>query len=82
MSRPFRPRLFLYRTLVGIFAVQALLLGFSVWRCADVRPEDGVSATLAERCPKIGDRFESVGNLAIATVLSLLTGKFTDEPID
>ena len=82
MSRPFRPRLFLYRTLVGIFAVQALLLGFSVWRCADVRPEDGVSDNLAERCPELGDRFESVGNVAIATVLSMLTGKFMDGPND
>ena len=82
MSSPFRPRLFLYRTLVGIFAVQALLLAFSVWRCSDIRPEDGVSDTLAERCPKIGDRFESIGNVAIATVLSLLTGKFMDGPGD
>jgi len=76
--RPFRPRLFLYRALVGIFIVQAAMLGFALWRCAEVRPEDANHA-LAKRCPTLGDRFEATGNVAIATVLSLLTGKFTDE---
>lgn len=76
--RPFRPRLFLYRALVGIFIVQAAMLGFALWRCAEVRPEDQNHA-LAERCPTLGDRFEATGNVAIATVLSLLTGKFMDE---
>ena len=76
--RPFRPQLFLYRALVGIFIVQGLILGFAVWRCAEIRPED-VNYTLAQRCPALGDRFESTGNVAIATVLSLLTGKFLDD---
>jgi len=64
---------------VGIFIVQAGMLGFALWRCADVKPEDANHA-LAKRCPTLGDRFEATGNVAIATVLSLLTGKFTDEP--
>lgn len=54
------------------------MLGFALWRCAEVRPEDQNHA-LAERCPTLGDRFEATGNVAIATVLSLLTGKFMDE---
>ena len=54
------------------------MLGFALWRCAEVRPEDANHA-LAQRCPTLGDRFESTGNVAIATVLSLLTGKFIDE---
>jgi len=76
--RPFRPQLFLYRALVGIFIVQGLMLGFAVWRCAEIRPEDA-NYTLAQRCPALGDRFESTGNVAIATVLSLLTGKFLED---
>jgi hypothetical protein len=76
--RPFRPQLFLYRALAGIFIVQAGMLGFALWRCAEVRPEDANHA-LAQRCPTLGDRFEATGNVAIATVLSLLTGKFIDD---
>ena len=76
--RPFRPQLFLYRALIGIFIVQGSMLGFALWRCAEVRPED-VNHALAQRCPTLGDRFESTGNVAIATVLSLLTGRFIDE---
>jgi hypothetical protein len=64
---------------VGIFVVQAGMLGFALWRCAEIRPEDQHHA-LVERCPTLGDRFEATGNVAIATVLSLLTGKFMDDP--
>ncbi|MAA50622.1 MAG: hypothetical protein CMP83_10660 [Gammaproteobacteria bacterium] len=70
---PFRPRVFLYRTLVGIFLVEALFLGFAFWKCSIAVPGKPVPM-LAERCPKLGSRSQELFGIAVATVLSLLTG--------
>ena len=32
--KPFRPEVFLFRLLAGIFAWEAMLLGYSFWACA------------------------------------------------
>ena len=70
--RPFRPRVFLFRTLVGIFLVEAIFLGFSFWKCSIVIPGKPVPL-LTERCPKLGSRSQELFSIAIATVLSLLS---------
>ena len=70
--RPFRPQPFLYRTLVGIFSVEAIFLGFAFWKCSIVIPGQPVPL-LAERCPKLGSRSQELFGVAVATVLSLLS---------
>ena len=68
---PFRPRIFLYRTLVGIFLVEATFLGFAFWKCST--PISGKPVPLiAERCPQLGARPQALFGVALATVLSLL----------
>ena len=71
--KPFRAKVFLYRTLVGIFLVEAIFLGFAFWKCSVVIPGKPVPM-LAERCPKLGSRSQELFSIAVATVLSLLTG--------
>lgn len=70
--RPFRTQIFLYRMLAGIFIVEALFLGFAFYRCSEPRP--GEPLKLVDRCPKLGDRAETLFVAAVATTLSLLTG--------
>jgi len=71
--RSFRPRVFLFRTLAAVFAVEAAFLGFAFWKCS--LPVVGTpTPLLAARCPNLGDRSSEVFSLAVATVLSLLTG--------
>ena len=68
---PFRPRVFLYRTLVAIFSVEAIFLGFAFWKCST--PITGKPVPLiAERCPSLGSRTQELFGVALATVLSLL----------
>ncbi len=70
----FRPLVFLYRMLVGIFIVQALFLGFSFKSCSEMaKLKPGVSIT--EVCPRLGERAENLFGIAVATTLSLLTGQ-------
>ena len=60
-QRPFRQRVFLFRLLASIFAVEAFFLAFSFVRCKD-----------AEMCPDLGTRSEQLFGVAVATTLSLL----------
>ena len=60
-QRPFRQRVFLYRMLAAIFAVEATFLGFAFIRCHN-----------PEVCPRLGQRAEQLFGVAIATTLSLL----------
>ena len=69
---PFRPRVFLYRTLVGIFLVEAIFLGFAFWKCSAVIPGQSVPL-LVERCPKLGSRSQELFSIAISTCLALLS---------
>ena len=68
---PFRPKPFLFRLLVAIFLAEFLVIGYSIYRCGQIRP--GEPTALVERCPKIGDRTQEMFTLATATILSLLT---------
>ena len=71
--RPFRPKLFLYRTLLMIFIAEFLFLAFAFVQCS--KPIPGKDApVLTERCPKLGERSETLFIAAITTTLSLLTG--------
>ena len=72
-QRPFRPKIFLYRMLAGIFLVEAIFLGFAFVKCSQPIPGTPVPM-VAERCPKLGERAETLFVAAVATTLSLLTG--------
>ena len=71
-ARPFRSKVFLYRLLASIFAVEAVFLGFAFYQCS--RPTKVAIPMINERCPKLGERSETLFIAAITTTLSLLTG--------
>jgi len=75
--RPFRPRLFLFRMLAGLFVAEFALMFYSIWHCAAVA-RDMSEATPVDACPKVGQRAQELFTLSITTVLSLLTD--TKEP--
>jgi len=56
-----------------IFAVEAGFLGYAFWKCS--QPVPGSPAPIfTERCPKIGERSETLFVAAVSVTLSLLTG--------
>jgi|GEM_PF-2221413 len=71
---PFRPKIFLFRMLAAIFLTEAGFLAFAFVKCSQIQPDQAIT----DRCPKIGDRAETLFVAAVATTLSLLTG--ADEP--
>ena len=70
---PFRPQPFLFRTLVGIFFVEFIFLGFAFVKCAEPIP-DNPEILVTDRCPRLAQRSQEVFQVGIATVLSLLGG--------
>ena len=72
-QRPFRPKIFLYRMLAAIFLTEACFLAYAFWKCSIPIPSDPVPM-VADRCPKLGERAETLFVAAVATTLSLLTG--------
>ena len=77
--RPFRAQVFLYRMLAVIFATEAGFLAFAFWKCS--LPIPGTPVPLVtERCPKLGERAETLFVAAVATTLSLLTGAVALQP--
>ena len=71
--RPFQPQLFLFRMLAAIFLAEAGFLAFAFVKCST--PIAGQPVPLInERCPKLGERSETLFIAAITTTLSLLTG--------
>ena len=77
--KPFRPKVFLYRMLACIFLTEALFLGFAFYKCSIPIP-GRVAPLVTERCPKLGERSETLFVAAVATTLSLLTGAVDDRP--
>jgi hypothetical protein len=65
--------------LAGIFIIEAGFLGFAFAKCAQSIERDQ-DATVASKCPKIGDRAETLFVAAISTTLSLLTGAQNPQP--
>ena len=76
--RSFRPQVFLFRTLVGIFIVQASLLIFSFSKCAKMSEDRGTRIEI--ECPSLSEKAEGMTNVMIATVLSLLVGSTVTRP--
>ena len=72
-QRPFRPKIFLYRMLAAIFLTEASFLGYAFVKCSQPIPGTPIPM-IAERCPKLGERAETLFVAAVATTLSLLTG--------
>ena len=56
-----------------IFAVEAGFLGFAFWKCSQPIP-GSPAPIITERCPKIGERSETLFVAAVSVTLSLLTG--------
>ena len=71
--RPFRTQPFLFRMLAVIFLVEAGFLAFAFIKCSTPIPGNPVPL-VNERCPKLGERSETLFIAAITTTLSLLTG--------
>ena len=77
--KPFRARVFLFRMLACIFIAEAGFLAFAFIKCS--QPIPGAPVPLInERCPKIGERSETLFVAAISVTLSLLTG--ADQGLD
>jgi len=66
---------FLLWMLASIFTYQAGIFAFGIFKCSSLSP----ASTIREVCPKLGDRYDSTFNVAIATVLALLTGSALKE---
>ena len=71
--KPFQPQLFLFRMLAAIFLAEAGFLAFAFVKCSQPIPGNPVPL-VNERCPKLGERSETLFIAAITTTLSLLTG--------
>ena len=69
--RPFRPTVFLFRMLAAIFFTEAGFLAFAFVKCSQPTP----GTTLMERCPKLGERSETLFIAAISTTLGLIGAK-------
>lgn len=69
--RPFRQKVFLLRTLVGIFIFEFGVIAFTFHKCAE-KISKTESATVTQVCPDAGGRAETLFGVAIATTLSLL----------
>ena len=70
----FRPIVFLYRMLLGVFIAEAAFLAFSFHTCGKLafqQPEQSIQ----EHCPRLSERAENLFGVSIATVLSLMTGQ-------
>tara|TARA_B100000459_G_scaffold147140_1_gene115456 strand:+ start:2610 stop:2846 length:237 start_codon:yes stop_codon:yes gene_type:complete len=71
--KPFRAKVFLFRMLACIFMAEAGFLAFAFVKCSQPIPGQPVPL-VAERCPKLGERSETLFVAAISVTLSLLTG--------
>ena len=71
--KPFDREKFLFRMLAAIFLVEAGFLAFAFVKCSTPIPGQPIPL-VNERCPKLGERSETLFIAAITTTLSLLTG--------
>ena len=78
MPQPFRPKVFLFRMLASIFLVEAGFLAFAFHQCS--LPIAGKPVPMVnERCPKLGERSETLFVAAVSVTLSLLSGVEPDK---
>lgn len=59
--------------LVAIFAMEAVFLAFTYKGCTDMQKISGDS--IQEICPRLAERSDNLFGVAVATVLSLMTGQ-------
>ena len=65
---------FLLWMLASIFTYQAGIFSFALYKCSTYSPEQ-----ITQACPELGKRYDNTFNVAIATVLALLTGSALKE---
>jgi hypothetical protein len=65
---------FLLWMLASIFTYQAGIFAFGLYKCSQLD-----ASTIKQVCPEIGKRYDNTFNVAIATVLALLTGSALKE---
>ena len=75
-ARPFRAKVFLFRMLASIFVVEALFLAYAFYQCSQPTSD---APRLIERCPKLGEKSETLFVAAVSVTLSLLTGVPSDK---
>lgn len=59
--------------LLGIFLVEAFFLAFTYKGCLDMQKSSGDN--IQEICPRLAERSDNLFGVAVATVLSLMTGQ-------
>ena len=59
--------------LVGIFLLEAFFLAVTYRGCMDMQKTSGDN--IQEICPRLAERSDNLFGVAIATVLSLMTGQ-------
>ena len=69
-----RKERFLLRMLALIFTYQASIFAFGLYKCSQFDANETRQA-----CPELGKRYDNTFNVAIATVLALLTGSALKE---
>ena len=69
--------MFIYRTVVGVFIVEAVFLSMAFSACRkafEMRLKDsGDPVLITDHCPALGDRAETLFTAALATSLGLLS---------
>jgi len=65
---------FLLWMLASIFTYQAGIFAFGLYKCSTY-----TSTEVSKVCPDLGKRYDNTFNVAIATVLALLTGSALKE---
>ena len=73
--RPFRSKVFLFRLLAVIFCFQALVIVRAMEGCMVLVQRNEEVHSIKESCPDLGQKAENLFNIAVATVLSLLSTK-------
>ena len=68
--RPFRSRVFLYRTLAAVLLSQFVIVGYAFLTCGNLAKVS--HSSVKQMCPEVAQRSENLFSVAMATVLSLL----------
>ena len=81
-QKPFRPKVFLYRTLLLIFVTEFVFLGYAFVKCTDqITNASKLGANfMLQECAELNDRSEALFIAAITTTFSLLTGAGAGTP--
>jgi len=78
VPRPFRAKVFLFRSLAAIFAVHMSFGAYALVKCGEYARERQVAVN--EECPEVSQRISELFSVATATVLSLLSAEMGNSP--